>query len=63
MPHADTLLPPMTELDRRLAENQRERYLLRALQRLAIRVRRWRTETETTAAPTPDAARRQEGGR
>jgi hypothetical protein len=63
MINADILLPSMTELDRRLAENQHDRYLLRALQRLAIRARRWRTETETTTAPTPDAGRQQNGGR
>ncbi len=58
MPQTDTLLPPMSELDRRLAENQRERHILRALQRLAIRAERWRAET---ADPRPEAGRRQGG--
>ena len=44
MNHDDPLVPPLEAIEARLTENQRERNLLRALQRLAHRADRWRVE-------------------
>jgi hypothetical protein len=40
----DTLLPPISVISERLTRNQRERHLLRALFKLAVRAEKERTD-------------------
>jgi hypothetical protein len=51
MPEPTTLLPPLREIQKRLTANERERRLLRALERLALRGE----EYDRAVGPTRDA--------